>query len=191
MKLGTEKKGEVTALAALLVVGGVLLWRSLAPAPATPGQAPVAAASAVPMALGARASSLDPTLHLELLRALRAREYTGAGRDLFHFGSAPALAPRTAPALSPSEIARQAQPPRPAVPAGPPPPPPIPLKFYGYAQANGMAEKIFLQMGEDNFVVSQGDVIAHRYQIENIGKVSVRVRDLMTQSEQELPLQQG
>ena len=77
------------------------------------------------------------------------------------------------------------------MPSGPPPPPPIPLKFYGFAQPSGQAERIFLQMGDDNFVVSQGDIIAHRYQIENIGKVSIRVRDLQTQSVQELPLQQG
>ncbi|MGH9482159.1 MAG: hypothetical protein ACRD1L_08695, partial [Terriglobales bacterium] len=79
----------------------------------------------------------------------------------------------------------------PPPPPGPPPPPPIPLRFYGFADASGMPERIFLQLGDDIYVASQGQVIEHRYLIESIGKVSVRVKDLVTQSEQDLPLQQG
>ncbi|HXE31637.1 MAG TPA: hypothetical protein VN515_07550 [Terriglobales bacterium] len=187
MKIGVEKKREVIALVVLAAVAVYMLWPMLAPSP-PPVVAPLAAA----VAPGAPAPlHLDPTLHLAKLDKLRALDYTGSGRDLFHFGSAPAIAPTASlgphlPAHSPS-----APPPRPVVPAGPPPPPPIPLKFYGFVQADGVPEKIFLQMGDDNYVVSQGDTIAHRYLIENIGKVSVRVKDLATQSEQELPLQQG
>jgi hypothetical protein len=125
------------------------------------------------------------------LAQLRAIAYRGHGRDLFHFGATPPPPATKRPAPSVAS-AKEGQPPRPPQPPpGPPPPPPIPLKFYGFAQASGQPEKIFLQMGEDNFVVTQGETIAHRYLIVNIGKVSVRVKDLQTNSEQELPLQQG
>ncbi|HEY7838100.1 MAG TPA: hypothetical protein VIC54_05845 [Terriglobales bacterium] len=192
MKLGSEKKGEVIALVVLLAVAAVMLWRALAPVASPAAPAPAAAAVAVPAAAPASAPAVpgDPTLHLDELTRLRAIEYTGTGRDLFHFGAAPLPAAQRAVASVASAKAAAAAA-RSLPPPGPPPPPPIPLKFYGFAQASGTPERIFLQMGEDNFVVSQGETIAHRYLIENIGKVSVRVKDLQTQSEQELPLQQG
>lgn len=188
MKLGAEKKGEVIALVILLAVAAVMLWRTFMPA-TTP--APVTPASASAPGLPAAAlTPADPTLQLDKLERLQAIDYSGQGRDLFHFGAAPPppAAKRPAPSVA---SAKAGQPLRPLPPPGPPPPPPIPLKFYGFAQANGEPERIFLQMGEDNFVVTQGETIAHRYLIENIGKVSVRVKDLQTNSEQELPLQQG
>ncbi|MGH9520449.1 MAG: hypothetical protein ACRD2D_12405, partial [Terriglobales bacterium] len=174
-------------LVVLLAIAAIVLYRSLASpaaAPALAALAPSASAAPVPVA------QLDPRLHMEALDRVRGIEYTGAGRDLFHFGSTPALA---APASLGSRPAahRPVAPTVPLPPPGPPPPPPIPLRFYGFAQASGMPEKIFLQLGEDNYVVSQGDIIEHRYRIESIGKVSVRVKDLLTQSVQDLPLQQG
>ncbi|MGH9412432.1 MAG: hypothetical protein ACRD0Y_01710, partial [Terriglobales bacterium] len=75
------------------------------------------------------------------------------------------------------------------MPSGPPPPPPLPLRFYGFARAAGLPERIFLQFGQDSYVVSQGDVIAHRYKIVSIGKVAVKVQDLTNLSTQEIPLQ--
>lgn len=194
MKLGAEKKGEVIALVVLLAVAVVMLWRSLMPAStpvpiAAPAAPRAAAAPTAPAAPAAQPS--DPTLHLDQLAQLRAIAYSGQGRDLFHFGSAPSPSPAAARPAPSVASAKEGQPPKPLPPSGPPPPPPIPLKFYGFAQAANQPEKIFLQMGEDNFVVTQGETIAHRYLIVNIGKVSVRVKDLQTNSEQELPLQQG
>lgn len=184
MKLGAEKKGEVVALLFLLAIAAAVLFRSLVSPPAPAAVIPAAVSTpAAPLA------ELDPRLHLAALDRVRGIEYTGAGRDLFHFGEAPALP--TATASSGRKPAPAQHPAAPLPPPGPPPPPPIPLRFYGFAQASGMPEKIFLQMGDDNYVVSQGDVIEHRYQIESIGKVSVRVKDLVTQSVQDLPLQQG
>lgn len=195
MKLGTEKKGQVIALVALLVVAAGLLWRSFAgPGGAAPPPAPVAVA----LSPGAgepltRISQLDPRLHMEVLDQLRARTYAGDGRDLFSFGPTPAEMAASAAVnrAKADEAAETKAAARMTALAGPPPPPPIPLKFYGFAQAEGLPEKIFVQMGEDNYVVTQGTTIEHRYLIENISKVSVRVKDLSTNSEQELPLQQG
>jgi hypothetical protein len=192
MKLGAEKKGEVIALALLLGVAGVLLWRNLAPGGA-PAAAPATAAVSAPAGNAAAVSPaqwahLDPRLHLEVLAALRDHTYSGNGRDLFHLGPAPpplpspaAIAARQRAEAAQQQMARRNQ--------APPPPPPIPLTFYGFAQAQGQSEKIFLQLGDDTYVVVTGDVVAHRYQIEAIGKQSVRVKDLMTQSVQEVPLQ--
>lgn len=187
MKIGAEKKGELVALLILAAVAVLILWRSLAPEAASPPVA-LAAQTASPVP---PVTQLDPRLHLAELERVRGIEYAGTGRDLFHFGSVGAL---PAPGRPPSVNSPGRSTPRPVVPLpppGPPPPPPIPLRFYGFAQAAGAPEKIFLQMGDDNYVVVQGDVIEHRYQIENIGKVSVRVKDLVTQSIQDLPLQQN
>ena len=187
MKLGTENKGQVILLAVLLAVAGVLLWRNLAPAAG--GGAPAVAAPAGGPPARADLANLDPRLHLGELARLRARRYSGSGRDLFRLGPAPPppLSPAAARAARLQAEAAERQ----AAAAGPAPPPPMPLSFYGFAQANGMPEKVFLQFGGETYVVAQGTTIAHRYVIENIGKVSVRVKDLMTRDEQELPLQQG
>ena len=196
MKLGTEKKGEVIALVALLVVGGGLLWRNLGsspavPAPALPLPGATAPAASAGSALPFNLSRLDPTLHMAQLDALRQQTYTGSGRDLFHLGPPPPPPPTPAQIQARKRAAEIAQHPQPALPVMPPPPPPIPLKFYGFAQAAGLPERIFLQLGEDTFVVSAGETVSHRYLIESIGKLSVRVKDMVTSSEQELPLQQG
>ncbi|MGH9468546.1 MAG: hypothetical protein ACRD1Y_14435 [Terriglobales bacterium] len=194
MKLGGEKKGEVIALVVLLGVGAVLLGRTLLagsgstiiPVPFSTVSAPSAAgSSALPVSL----MRLDPRLHLAQLAALRARTYTGNGRNLFHFGAAPPppvpLAVRNAAAARMAALAAR----RRAVPSGPPPPPSMPLTFYGYAQMSGLPERIFLHFGQDSYVVTQGAIVAKRYEIVSIGKVAVRVRDLSTHAVQEVPLQ--
>jgi hypothetical protein len=187
VKLGTENKGQVALLGVLLAAAGLLLWRNLAPS--QEGGAPAAPTSAgAPAPLSV--AHLDPRLHMAELQRLRERRYTGTGRDLFRLGPAPP-APLSPAAAAAEERQRAAAAARRRADAGPPPPPPIPLSFYGFAQANGMPEKVFLRFGGETFAAAQGTTIAHRYVIENIGKVSVRVKDLMTQNEQELPLQQG
>jgi hypothetical protein len=188
VKLGTENKGRVALLVVLLAVAGALLWRNLAPAQDDTASPPPASGVAARSAVGA--ANLDPRLHLDELARLRARRYTGSGRDLFRLGPAPPppLTPAARAALARSKALAAANR---AAASGPPPPPPIPLAFYGYAQANGMPEKVFLRFGGETFAAAEGATIAHRYLIENIGKHSVRVKDLMTQNEQELPLQQG
>lgn len=195
MKMGTEKKSEVIALVVLLAVAGVLLGRSLLSgggASAPPAAEPLASpAPGGGTAAPVRWSRLDPRLDVTKLETLRARTYTGDGRNLFHFGAAPPPAPVTPSARIAANAradAARAEAER-RILAGPPPPPPLPLKFYGFAQAEGQPERIFLQFGEDSYVVSQGDVIAHRYKVLSIGKVAVRIQDLTNLSTQEVPLQ--
>ncbi|HEY7855251.1 MAG TPA: hypothetical protein VIC32_02315 [Terriglobales bacterium] len=190
MKLGAENKKSVIALAIVGPIAALALWYTFS-TPSTPGAANAVVVPATATAPAVRINSLDPKLHMDRLDALRAINYTGTGRDLFHFGSAPALAQAQPASQKPPAHVGPVMPPPPPIPTGPPPPPPIPLKFYGFADSANAPEKIFLQMGDDNYVVAQGDTIEHRYLIVNIGKVSVRVKDLQTNSEQELPLQQG
>jgi hypothetical protein len=190
MKLGAENKKSVIALAIVGPIAALALWYTFS-TPSTPGAANAVVVPATATAPAVRINSLDPKLHMDRLDALRAINYTGTGRDLFHFGSAPALAQAQPASQKPPAHVGPVMPPPPPIPTGPPPPPPIPLKFYGFAESTNAPEKIFLQMGDDNYVVAQGDTIEHRYLIVNIGKVSVRVKDLQTNSEQELPLQQG
>lgn len=192
MKIGTEKRSEVIALVVLLAVAGVLLGRSLlgGGGAAAPAGAPLAVPAASGGATPQGWSRVDPRLDLATLTALRARTYTGDGRNLFHFGAAPPPAPVTPSAriaAAARAAAARAQEQRRFT--GPPPPPPLPLKFYGFAQAEGQPERVFLQFGEDSYVVSQGEVIAHRYKVVSIGKVAVRIQDLTNLSMQEVPLQ--
>jgi|SRR6185437_8270801 len=189
MKMGAEKKGEVIALVLLLLVAAVLLWENFGPsgAPAPAAATAPQTSAAAPAASPAQLAHLDPRLHMEALTALRDHTYSGNGRDLFHLGPAPP--PPPSPAAIAAQHRAEAQQQMAKRDLGPPPPPPIPLTFYGFAQPQGQSEKIFLQFGDDTYVVVTGDVVAHRYQIEAIGKQSVRVKDLMTQSVQEVPLQ--
>jgi hypothetical protein len=187
VKLGAENKGQVAVLAVLLALAGVLLWRNLAPA--QPGGA-AATQSGAAAASTWNPSTLDPRLHMAELKRLRAQRYAGSGRDLFRLGPGPPP-PLSRAALAAEQRQRAMAAAGQAEAAGPPPPPPIPLAFYGFAQAGGMPEKVFLRFGGETFAAATGATIAHRYVIENIGKLSVRVKDLMTQSEQELPLQRG
>ncbi|MGH9476885.1 MAG: hypothetical protein ACRD1C_11220 [Terriglobales bacterium] len=194
MKLGAEKKGEVIVLVVLLAVAALLLGRSLLAGfggAAAPAPAAIAPAAGRPGVVSVTMSvRMDPRLHLVKLAVLRAHPYRGDGRNLFHFGAAPPPPPtafqiastQRALANERAAAARMAA-------QGPPPPPPVPLQFYGFAISAGLPERVFVQFGQDSYVVAQGDTIAHRYQIEQVGKASVRVRDLMTQSVQEVPLQ--
>ncbi|MGH9488765.1 MAG: hypothetical protein ACRD04_14415 [Terriglobales bacterium] len=193
MKLGAEKKSEVIVLVVLLVTAALLLGRELLSGGGGDTGAAVAATAMAGGGTGAAAAApltnLDPRLHLNRLAAVRAHRYQGSGRNLFAFGAAPGGGGTAGDAAARRTAAERQAMQRRDFPIGPAAPAPLPLTFYGFAQAAGMPEKVFVQFGQDTFVVSQGATIAHRYQIEAIGKASVRVKDLMTQSEQEVPLQ--
>lgn len=196
MTLGTENKRATYWAVGLLLVGGYFMWQALG---GGGNPAPVAAlpAIAVPAAGSGSADrvavSLDPTLHLDELDRLRAIEYAGTGRDLFHFGAAPppAAAGRGAAGAKSETVAAANAPEPPRTPPPPPPPPPIPLKFFGYADPTVGTDKVFLQLGDESYVAAEGDTVEHRYLVEKINKTSVRVKDLQTEREQDLPLAGG
>ena len=146
--------------------------------------------------------SIDPTLRLDMLARLQKVEVTGAHRSLFDFGQAPAAKP------DPAKVAAaKTKVPSPIVPIKPvekpgttaantPPPkpqaPPVPLKFYGYVNPAGQAQKrAFFMEGEDIHVVTEGELVKRRYKIVRIGVNSVVVEDTQFPgSQQTLPLEE-
>jgi hypothetical protein len=126
------------------------------------------------------AQTLDPTLRLDLLKSSEDVTYKGSGRDIFR-SQAP-----------PPEIPKVVTPPVKQEPPPPPPPPPINLKFYGFANKKGGADKsIFLSSGEDIFVAKEGQIVNRRYKILKINNNSVDVEDVLTNNRQTLYLTQG
>jgi hypothetical protein len=142
-------------------------------------------------------AKVDPTLRLPLLAKLGGVRVEGGERSLFEFSTAPAAAAPIAKvekiipkplqnALATGPVREKA----PAAPPAPPPPPPIPLKFYGYtnAQRAGANKKAFFLEGEDIYVAGEGDTIKNRYRIVRIGVNSAVVEDTQFKNQQTLPL---
>jgi hypothetical protein len=139
-------------------------------------------------------SSIDPTLHLELLAKLKTVGVDGSSRSLFEIGVAP---PTEVTAKEPAKIEiRRAfvgpQPPPPVVIPPEPKAPPIPLKFYGFVNKSKVGDKrAFFLDGEDIVIAAEGDMIKKRYKIVRIGINSAVVEDTQFKSnnEQTLPLE--
>jgi hypothetical protein len=123
--------------------------------------------------------SLDPALRHDLLALGESYQYDGSKRNIFE--------------------ARQIEIPKPIDPGiaqgpkVPAPPivqslPPIPLKFYGFAQQQGQAKRVFLSSGDDVFVGTEGQVINKRYRIVKINPNSVIIEDILNNNTQPIPL---
>ncbi len=140
-------------------------------------------------------SSIDPTLHLDLLAKLKTVAVDAGTRSLFEIGAAP-----------PAEIAAVKEPAKIAIvhpvfgPQLPPPvvvppepkAPPIPLKFYGFVNKSKVGDKrAFFLDGEDIVIAAEGDMIKKRYKIVRIGINSAVVEDTQFKSnnQQTLPLE--
>lgn len=210
LKLGTENKNKTYAAIGLGVVAllyGIYVihdqfFSDSTPAPVAVSRPAVSTTrppartgdaggdtNAIPFAHQAvalpSASSLDPTLHPELMAQAEATTYTGNGRNIFSANSAPAQKPVSIP--KPIGAIR----PQPAAPEGPPPPPNIDLKFYGYSGTRGGPHKAWLLHGEDIFIASEGDIVDRRYKVVKINPFSIDVEDLGYNHTQTLPLTQN
>jgi hypothetical protein len=137
-------------------------------------------------------TTVDPTLHTDLLAKLDRVPPAGSGRDLFSFGKAPVILkdpePRVqvaAPVIGPRVIQRpvDAGPPKPA------PPPPINLKYYGIVTtlANGKKTAFFMD-GDEILLETEGVTFKGRYKLVRIGVNSAVVEDIEHKHEQTLPL---
>jgi len=143
-------------------------------------------------------SRVDPTLRLETLAKLRNVKLEGGSRSLFEFSGAPAVAASPIPKVAPIHPDLRAaattgpvKPTPPAPPPQPPPPPPIPLKFYGYTNAQRQTagpKRAFFLEGEDIFVAGEGELVKNRYKIIRIGVNSAVVEDTSNKNQQTLPL---
>lgn len=138
--------------------------------------------------LASASSGLDPTLDEVAMIRTESLVYSGTGRNIFsavYTPSAPVAKKFTPP---PTPPARPAYTPPPGPPL-PPPPPPINLKFFGTATRSNGARQAFLLSGDDVYLAAQGDIVARKYKIGNIGTNSVSVTDLTSNNTQTLPLQ--
>ncbi len=204
LRVGAEDKKKVYFAAGLGILMLILLvrflWQTFGPS--TPAaqppnmaitspvtRAPVSAPQPVEQPYAhqatevASASSLDPTLHPEIMRQAESLAYTGSGRNIFSQFSAPPVIPK---AIASARLTAAAA----AGPKGPPPPPSIDLRFYGYAAENNGHRQVFLLKGDDIFIASEGDVVDRRYRVGKISAASVQVEDLPYHNTQTLPLMQ-
>lgn len=192
MKVGAENKKKLYAMAALMAIAVLLLFRTLfnSGGPSTtvaasiPNAIPAQPEAAnAPGRTRAKTPALDPTLRTDLLKNSEAAEYKGTGRNIFEEQAAPLPQPKH-PAVVP-----QPQPvPQPVVA---PPPPPIPLKFYGFANKPGQSKSIFLANGDDIFIGKEGDIVQRRYKIIHISPTQVEIEDVLNNNRQTIPLTQG
>jgi hypothetical protein len=139
-------------------------------------------------------SSIDPTLHLDLLAKLQGVTPDAGSRSLFEIGAAPVpVAQVKEPpkiAIAPVVVGPQ-RPPDPVIPPEPKAPP-IPLKFYGFVNRSKVGDKrAFFMDGEDIVIAAEGDTIKKRYKIVRIGVNSAVVEDTQFKSnnQQTLPLE--
>ncbi len=212
LKVGSEDRKKVAIAASLGLVALLLAARTIFGGPDTPAVPPpqptpassvssarvstatTTTTAARPASNGggasngdtaAPASTLDPTLHPELMAENESFVYTGSGRNIFSLNSAPPV--NLAQIEKPKGPIRPTQ----AVytpPPGPPPPPAIDLKFFGYEAKHNGTREAFLLHGDDVFIASEGDVVSHRYRVVKIAVNSVTVEDLPYHNTQSLPL---
>ncbi len=156
---------------------------------AQPANTPGGAAPGVQAQALAKASSgLDPTLDEVAMIRTESLVYSGSGRNIFSAVYTPPPQQVKKFQAPPSPLPRQVE----TIPTGPPPPtppPPINLKFFGTATRPNGARQAFLLSGDDVYLAAQGDIVARKYKIGNIGTNSVSVTDLTNSNTQTLPLQ--
>jgi hypothetical protein len=140
--------------------------------------------------IASTSSSLDPTLDEGAMLRTENLVYSGIGRNIFSLVSAPPPMPVMPKVIPSARIVPTGPPlPPPPPPTCPPSCPPINLKFFGTA-TRGNVRQAFLLQGEDVFLASEGDIVAHKYKIRSIAASSVQVEDLSNGNTQTLPLQQ-
>ena len=131
-------------------------------------------------------ASLDPTLNQAAMHRTENLVYSGTGRNIFSLIST--QPPLPIPPKVPSPRPRP-NPGPPLPPPGPPPPPPINLKFFGTARRSSGPLQAFLLQGDDVYLASAGEIVAHKYRIVAINPNSIQVEDLQYNNTQTLPLQ--
>lgn len=138
-------------------------------------------------------AKIDPTLKLDLLAKLQKVTFTGSGRNIFEFGTAPPPpAPKVErkpePKIIPQPVAVVPQ--QPVTPL-PPQAPPIPLKFYGYISTpKGAVKRGFFLDGDTIVVANEGELIKRRYKVVRIGVNNVEMEDTQFSQKQTLRLEE-
>ncbi|MFZ3339669.1 MAG: hypothetical protein WA609_19610 [Terriglobales bacterium] len=197
MKLGTENKKQVVALAVLGTIAVLALLHEYWPSSTTSTRVSTQTNStAAGTKVTRRTKSgkivtvveprLDPTLDLSLLKRSEDINYGGNGRNIFVAGSVATIEkPR---GTGTTDHAQQAE-----LFRHPPiqPPPPITLKFFGFENEPGEPKKVFLSQGEDVFIAGEGEIVDRRYRVLRIAPNAVEMEDVLNNNHQMIPLTQG
>lgn len=164
--------------------------------PATPAAAAIAGApnngrtQSIPgvdaVKLASTSASLDPTLDEAAMHRTESLVYSGTGRNIFSltYTPPPPPIPKNVPPARPKQVVTL-----PPAPVGPPPPPPINLKFFGTARRGEGPVQAFLLQGDNVYLASAGEIVAHKYKIISINLNSIQVQDLQNNNTQTLPRQ--
>ena len=153
-------------------------------APAGAGRTSMPGVDAVRLA--STSASLDPTLDEKAMHRTENLVYQGSGRNIFSLTYTPPPVPSNVPSARPKPKPIVLPP---APPPGPPPPPPINLKFFGTAKRATGPIQAFLLQGDNVYLASAGEIVAHKYKIISINLNSIQVEDLQNNNTQMLPLQ--
>jgi hypothetical protein len=208
LQLGTENKKQVYLVGVLFTIilgaGGYELYSSftgpstpVAPpltraatpvrATARPAGQPMPAGQAAPAAQEAEKltnAGIDPTLHFDLLAQSEDVDYEGTGRNIFSASSAPIAIPTPVKSARTGAPAVNLPPPPPSAPK----PPAIDLKYFGYSETKDKTIKAFFVHGDDIFIAAPGQIVDHRYKIDDIKPGSVQVTDMGYNNTQTLTL---
>jgi hypothetical protein len=135
--------------------------------------------------LASTSASLDPTLDETAMHRTESLVYSGTGRNIFSltYTPPPPPIPKNVPSARPKPVTL------PPAPVRPPPPPPINLKFFGTAKRANSPVQAFLLQGDNVYLASAGEIVAHKYKILSINLNSIQVEDLQNNNTQTLPLQ--
>ena len=197
MKLGTENRKQVIALAVLGSLAVLALLHEYWPSSTTSSSSSTQTSSAAVAKVTRRTKSgkvitvveprLDPTLDVGLLKQSEEIKYAGNGRNIFVAGSRATIEPLKGNGTTdqkPVEAAFHMPPP--VQPA-----PPITLKFFGFENEPGEPRRAFLSQGEDVFIAGEGEIVNRRYRVLRIGPNSVEMEDVLYNNRQNIPLTQG
>jgi len=198
VKLGTENRKQVIALAVLGSIAVLALLHEYWPSSTTSARSSAQTASTTAATKVTRRTKsgkvitvveprLDPTLDLSLLKRSEDINYGGNGRNIFVERSVATIP--TPIRNGATDVAQQQA--SLHIPPPIPPPPPITLKFFGFENEPGEPKKVFLSQGEDVFIAGEGEIVDRRYRVLRIGPNSVEMEDVLYNNRQNIPLTQG
>ena len=196
MKLGTENRKQVIALAVLGTLAVLALLHEYWPSSSTssPSSTQTSSASAAKVTRRTKSGKvitiveprLDPTLDVSLLKQSEEIKYAGNGRNIFVAGSVATIPKPIRNGTDTGLQQASLHTPPPVQPA-----PPITLKFFGFENEPGEPRRAFLSQGEDVFIAGEGEIVNRRYRVLRIGPNSVEMEDVLYNNRQNIPLTQG
>jgi hypothetical protein len=175
------------ALAVAALIGLYNLLSSSSSA-AAPSAVPTAASTTAQKKSGPE-DSLDPTIHLQELRASQSVTYQGSGRNIFRMEQI--VIPPVDKNVRTQQSGNDYHPPFPIEKQTLPPANPITIKFYGFASRPGEQKRVFISDGGEHFVAREGQIIDRRYKIVHISDASLIVEDVLNNTKHDVLLTSG